>query len=116
MSGLSTYGLGVFGFEATTESNASLFRDMKEAFGLTKDSSESEIYYAAVALEGCLEELYQKADAIVDGRSRGFKMFTGFGGEYVAKRHDLMKKVFSHLSESTLLSGLILADDCLIKI
>lgn len=102
---ISTYGIAAFGIEATTEINNALAKAIVDTF----ENQET----GAVALKAILVELYQKAEAITDGRSKGFKMFAK-EGTHKLQSDALTRKVFDILQSSGWHYHLQLTDDALL--
>ncbi|MGR9051383.1 MAG: hypothetical protein ACU84J_01915 [Gammaproteobacteria bacterium] len=102
---LSTYGIAAFGIEATTEVNNALAKAIVDTF----DNKET----GAIALRTILDGLYQKAEAITDGRSKGFRMFTA-EGTHKLESDALTRKVFDILQAAGWHYNLKLTDDALL--
>lgn len=102
---VSTYGIAAFGIEATTEINDALAKAIVDTF----ENKEA----GAVALKAVLDELHQKAEAITDGRYKGFRMFTA-EGTHKLERDALTRKVFDILQSSGWHYNLKLTDNAIL--
>ncbi len=77
MTTINTYGLESFGIDATDELNTEIIKLINLHF---KDEETGYVVFTDI-----LEELHQKCEAIQDGRSKAFRMFTSYSSNTEAK-------------------------------
>jgi hypothetical protein len=93
MSSLETYGLQALGVDATHDLNTALILAVKRCY------KDDEIERGFIELNSIILELYQKLEAIHEGRSTKFRMFSGLE-KFKAERDALTKEVFEILKKS----------------
>jgi hypothetical protein len=105
MSSLGRYGLEAFGVVGSDDLNDKLVQAIKIHY----NDQEKGI----IALKVILDDLFQKAEAISDGKSLGFRMFTTVCSDK-QNRDGLTKDVFRILRDKGWHYSLILTDDNLL--
>lgn len=106
MNFLDRYGFEAMGIYGNTELNKKMIKAIKSHY----DNQE----IGAIALNSVIDELYKKAEAIENGRSSGFRMFTTICKEKTAY-DNLMRDVFDILRDAGWKYNLLLTDDSLIS-